>query len=175
MLADNPLSPGSGHDPAPLRVVKRWTKLIRTYKAVSGRKYLDFGKILRLARMGLTPGPRAQSLLSFGGRFSRPPAPTLYPQSQRNRNPLCPRAPSLPSAPAPLRPPWKHALPRAGCSSTCRHSCPALPAVRGSCGNPGAGPVLCFQRLAIECAPYTQPWLELPRLLSDVDDETRGF
>lgn len=169
------MSPGSGHDPAPLRLVKRWTKLIRTYKAVSGRKYLDLGKILRLARMGLGrlgPGlsPCSASAVAFLGPQPPPSTPNLSAIATR-----LPSRPSLPSAPAPLRPPWKHALPRAGCSSTCRHSCSGATCGERSCGNPGAGPVLCFQRLAIECAPYTQPWLELPRLLSDVDDETRGF
>ena len=54
----------------------------------------------------LTPGPRAQFLLSFGGRFSRPLGPQPPPSTPNlsaNATRLRSR-PSLPSAPAPLRP-----------------------------------------------------------------------
>ena len=158
--------------------VKRWTKLIRTYKEVSRRKYLDLGKTLRLARMGLgRPDPGlsscSASAVAFLGRWG--PNPHPLPPISAQTQPACARAPRSQVPQRPSAPPWEPSLPRAGCPPTCLHSCSGATCGERSCGNPGAEPVLCFQRLAIERAPYTQPWLELPSLLSDVGDETRGF
>nr|XP_025146120.1 uncharacterized protein LOC102390086 isoform X2 [Bubalus bubalis] len=117
--------------------------------------------------------PCSASAVAFLGRWD--PNPHPLPPISAQTQPACARAPRSQVPQRPSAPPWEPALPRAGCPPTCLHSCSGATCGERSCGNPGAEPVLCFQRLAIERAPYTQPWLELPRLLGDVGDETRGF
>ena len=107
-----PLSPGSGHDPAQLRAIKRWTKRIRTYKAVSGRKHLGLGKVLGWAGIGLgQPGPllspRSASAVASRGRWGpSPPPPTPLPPTSNlsanaTRRPSRPSLPSSPQCPPP--------------------------------------------------------------------------
>ena len=117
--------------------VKRWTKLIRTYKAVSGRKYLDLGKTLRLARMGLgRPGPGlspcSASEVAFLGRWG--PSPHSLPPISAQTQPACARAPRSQVPQRPSAHPGNPRCPAPGARPPVCTAAPALPAVRGAAG-----------------------------------------